>query len=199
MGGVVVRLLGSVEAGRDDQVVEPVPGSKLQALVGLLALAVPHPVSADRLIDELWGDEQPGQPGQRPAGPDLPAATPAGSGPRGAPRRRATCWWPTPTTSTRPDSSGSCATVGARRRPGTSRTRPSTSVPHWPCCAGHRSRSWPTTGSPGRPPRASASWSSPPTRASPTPGSTRVTMPRPSPPSAISSAATRFASGSTPS
>ena len=62
MGGVVVRLLGCVEAGRDDTVVDPVPGSKLQALVGLLALAVPHPVSADRLIDELWGDEQPANP-----------------------------------------------------------------------------------------------------------------------------------------
>jgi DNA-binding SARP family transcriptional activator len=62
MGGVVVRLLGSVEAGRDDATVEQVHGSKLQALLGLLALAVPHPVSADRLIDELWGDEQPANP-----------------------------------------------------------------------------------------------------------------------------------------
>jgi DNA-binding SARP family transcriptional activator len=39
-----------------------VPGAGLQALLALLALAVPNSVSSDRLIDELWGDEQPGHP-----------------------------------------------------------------------------------------------------------------------------------------
>jgi len=40
----------------------PVAGVKLQALVAMLALAAPRPVSDDRLIDELWGDDQPAKP-----------------------------------------------------------------------------------------------------------------------------------------
>lgn len=62
MAGVAVRLLGSVEACAGDGASEPISGSKLQALVAMLALAVPRAVSADRLIDEMWGDEQPSNP-----------------------------------------------------------------------------------------------------------------------------------------
>ena len=42
--------------------VQAVAGVKLQSLLALLALAAPHTVSDDRLIEELWGDEQPGNP-----------------------------------------------------------------------------------------------------------------------------------------
>ena len=37
-------------------------GAKLQALLAMLALASPHPVSDDRLIEELWGEDQPANP-----------------------------------------------------------------------------------------------------------------------------------------
>ena len=40
----------------------PVAGVKLQSLLALLALAAPHAVSDDRLIEELWGDDQPANP-----------------------------------------------------------------------------------------------------------------------------------------
>src|SRR5262245_42783478 len=40
----------------------PVAGAKLQALLALLALSVPRPVSSDRLIEELWGEAPPGNP-----------------------------------------------------------------------------------------------------------------------------------------
>jgi predicted ATPase/DNA-binding SARP family transcriptional activator len=59
--GLGVWLLGGVEAARDGTPA-PVPGTKAQALMALLALAAPHPVSGDRLIEELWGDEQPANP-----------------------------------------------------------------------------------------------------------------------------------------
>jgi predicted ATPase/DNA-binding SARP family transcriptional activator len=39
-----------------------VAGPKLQALLALLALSAPRPVSDHRLIDELWGDDQPAKP-----------------------------------------------------------------------------------------------------------------------------------------
>ena len=40
----------------------PVAGVKLQSLLAMLALAAPHPVSDDRLLEELWGDDQPAKP-----------------------------------------------------------------------------------------------------------------------------------------
>ena len=58
---VRVSLLGPLEV-RSDHGVQPVAGVKLQSLLALLALAAPHPVSDDRLIEELWGDEQPANP-----------------------------------------------------------------------------------------------------------------------------------------
>ena len=58
---LLVSLLGPTEV---DVGAGPIPiaGSKLQALLTLLALAAPRPVSDDRLIDELWGDDQPSKP-----------------------------------------------------------------------------------------------------------------------------------------
>jgi predicted ATPase len=56
-----VALLGPIEV---DDAGGPVPvaGAKLQALLALLALAAPSPVSDDRLLEELWGDDQPAKP-----------------------------------------------------------------------------------------------------------------------------------------
>ena len=56
-----VSLLGPLEVTVDGRAVA-VAGDKLQSLLGLLALAVPHGVSDDRLLDELWGDAPPAKP-----------------------------------------------------------------------------------------------------------------------------------------
>src|SRR5579863_4232701 len=56
-----VRLFGELEAVADGVPV-PVRGAKQRALLALLALQRGRPVSADRLIDVLWGDGQAGNP-----------------------------------------------------------------------------------------------------------------------------------------
>ena len=59
--GLTVQVLGPVEVLAPTGPIA-VSGSKLQVLLATLALAVPHPVSDDRLIDEIWGDDQPANP-----------------------------------------------------------------------------------------------------------------------------------------
>jgi predicted ATPase/DNA-binding SARP family transcriptional activator len=56
-----VRLFGELEAVRDGAPV-PVRGTKQRSLLALLALHRGQPVSADRLIDALWGDGQAANP-----------------------------------------------------------------------------------------------------------------------------------------
>ncbi len=56
-----VRLFGGLEATQDGVPV-PVRGAKQRALLALLALRRGQPVSADRLIDALWGDGQAANP-----------------------------------------------------------------------------------------------------------------------------------------
>ena len=56
-----VRLFGELEAVQDGVAV-PVRGTKQRALLALLALHCGEPVSADRLIDVLWGDGQAANP-----------------------------------------------------------------------------------------------------------------------------------------
>ena len=56
-----VRLFGELEA-LDGGVPVPVRGAKQRALLALLALQRGRPVSADRLIDLLWGDGQTANP-----------------------------------------------------------------------------------------------------------------------------------------
>src|SRR5450755_814111 len=56
-----VRLFGEVEVVAEGVPV-PVHGSKQRALLALLALQRGRPVSADRLIDVLWGDGQASNP-----------------------------------------------------------------------------------------------------------------------------------------
>ncbi len=56
-----VRLFGELEAVQGDVAV-PVRGAKQRALLALLVLHRGEPVSADRLIDVLWGDGQAANP-----------------------------------------------------------------------------------------------------------------------------------------
>ena len=56
-----VRLFGELEAEHAGVPV-PVRGAKQRALLALLALRPGQPVSADRLIDVLWGDGQAANP-----------------------------------------------------------------------------------------------------------------------------------------
>ena len=56
-----VRLFGELEAEHAGEPV-PVRGAKQRALLALLALRPGQPVSADRLIDVLWGDGQAAHP-----------------------------------------------------------------------------------------------------------------------------------------
>src|SRR4051794_28736301 len=59
--GMAVDLIGPIEVRHGDGVLR-IAGARQQALVAMLALAAPHPVGDERLMDELWGDERPGNP-----------------------------------------------------------------------------------------------------------------------------------------
>src|ERR1700722_6350804 len=82
-----VRLFGELEAVAAGVPV-PVRGAKQRALLALLALQRGQPVSADRLIDVLWGDGQASHPAnalqaqirqlRRPLGPAAILTTGAG-------------------------------------------------------------------------------------------------------------------------
>lgn len=52
------RILGPLEV-RDGDVTLPVTGAKQRALLAILLLHANEVVSADRLVDELWGEEPP--------------------------------------------------------------------------------------------------------------------------------------------
>src|ERR1700689_5178816 len=60
-GSVEVKLFGEFEVVRGGVAIS-VRGAKQRALLALLALNRGIPVSADRLIDQLWGDEQTAKP-----------------------------------------------------------------------------------------------------------------------------------------
>ncbi len=62
-GGARLRitLLGAFEASRGDAVL-PVPGARLQALLGRLALAGGHPVERIALVDAIWAEDPPTDP-----------------------------------------------------------------------------------------------------------------------------------------
>ena len=57
-----VRLLGPVEVAGDDGRIVTVPGQKLQLLLAALAIERGKPISADRLVDIVYGDAPPRQP-----------------------------------------------------------------------------------------------------------------------------------------
>src|SRR5689334_5461758 len=54
-----VRLLGTLEVAGDDGDPLPVPGTKLRALLALLALAGGDVVPTDQLVEALWRDDPP--------------------------------------------------------------------------------------------------------------------------------------------
>ena len=60
----------------------PVRGAKQRALLALLALNRGNPVSADRLIDQLWGDGQTAKPVNALAGALTPQEGSRSSCPR---------------------------------------------------------------------------------------------------------------------
>lgn len=62
MSSVCVDILGELEVRTEDGTALGVPGTRLRALIVLLALAGGRPVPSDRLIDELWDEDD------RPAG-----------------------------------------------------------------------------------------------------------------------------------
>ena len=55
-------VLGPLTVWTDGGDVVPVPGTKVRALLADLLLAAGQPVSADRLIDDIWGEDPPGNP-----------------------------------------------------------------------------------------------------------------------------------------
>jgi predicted ATPase/DNA-binding SARP family transcriptional activator len=57
VGNVEVKLFGELEVIQAGQTLH-VRGAKQRALLALLALSRGNPISSDRLIDQLWGDEQ---------------------------------------------------------------------------------------------------------------------------------------------
>ena len=58
-----IRLLGSVEASADERAVA-LGGSKQRAVLAMLGLEANRLVSADRLIEGLWGEEPPASAGK---------------------------------------------------------------------------------------------------------------------------------------
>ncbi len=55
-------VLGPLAVWTDEGAPVAIPGAKVRALLADLLLHAGEPVSADRLIDELWGDAPPGNP-----------------------------------------------------------------------------------------------------------------------------------------
>ncbi|XVQ10273.1 BTAD domain-containing putative transcriptional regulator [Spirillospora sp. CA-255316] len=55
-------VLGPLAVWTDDGEAVPVPGLKVRALLADLLLHEGRPVPADRLIDDLWGEDPPGNP-----------------------------------------------------------------------------------------------------------------------------------------
>ena len=83
-----IRLLGLVEASHDGHAV-PLGGAKPRALLAMLALHANAPVSADRLIEGLWGERPPATAPKLGAGARLPAAQAARGRRRGDRHARA--------------------------------------------------------------------------------------------------------------
>ena len=160
---IEVSLLGPLEVRTGDRT-SAIAGVKLQSLLGLLALAVPHGVSDDRLLDELWGDDPPAKPAnalqalvshlRRLLGRETLVRHGNGYALRVEPQAV--------------DALRLEQLVHdglARRQPATTPPRRRASAPPSISSADRRSPSSPTSGSPARPSPASTSWSSPPTRA----------------------------------
>ena len=79
-------MLGSVEVRRDGEVV-PIGGPKPRQILAMLVAARGGVVSTDRLHEELWGDDQPADPGAVLQSQHLPTAQ---APPSRCPHRRPT-------------------------------------------------------------------------------------------------------------
>lgn len=55
-------MLGPLTVWTDAGTVVPVPGAKVRALLADLLVAAGQPVPADRLVDDIWADDPPGNP-----------------------------------------------------------------------------------------------------------------------------------------
>lgn len=55
-------VLGPLQVWTDAGAVVPIPGAKVRALLADLLVNVGQPVSADRLIDDIWAEDPPGNP-----------------------------------------------------------------------------------------------------------------------------------------
>ncbi|MER6945263.1 BTAD domain-containing putative transcriptional regulator [Nonomuraea sp. NPDC000554] len=55
-------VLGPLAVWADGGEPVPIPGAKVRALLAVLLMHDGRPVPADRLIDDLWGDDPPGNP-----------------------------------------------------------------------------------------------------------------------------------------
>ncbi|MCP2094457.1 MULTISPECIES: BTAD domain-containing putative transcriptional regulator [Actinosynnema] len=55
-------ILGELAAWSSDDRVVPLPGTKVRTLLAALLIDAGRPVSADRLVDALWGDTPPNNP-----------------------------------------------------------------------------------------------------------------------------------------
>jgi hypothetical protein len=62
---VRIALLGPVELSQDGRRIR-LNGSKQLALLALLALNADRLLSADHIVDALWGDDEPGDPIKEP-------------------------------------------------------------------------------------------------------------------------------------
>ncbi len=59
---MIVRVLGDVSLLRPDGAAVPLPGDRQTALLAALAARAGQVVSADRLVDLVWGDDPPANP-----------------------------------------------------------------------------------------------------------------------------------------
>ncbi|MFF4444330.1 BTAD domain-containing putative transcriptional regulator [Streptomyces sp. NPDC001502] len=57
------EVLGPLTVRTDEGTPVPVPEAKVRALLGALLVRYGRPVPVDRLVDELWGEDLPGNPG----------------------------------------------------------------------------------------------------------------------------------------
>ncbi|MER6448134.1 AfsR/SARP family transcriptional regulator [Streptomyces venezuelae] len=57
------EVLGPLTVRTDEGTPVPVPEAKVRALLGALLVRSGRPVPVDRLVDELWGEDLPGNPG----------------------------------------------------------------------------------------------------------------------------------------
>ncbi len=151
-------VLGPLAVWTDAGEPVTIPGAKVRALLADLLVHEGRPVSADRLIDDLWGDDPPGNPHRRAPGPRSPSC----AGRWRTPSRAARTW-----SSPSPPGYLLRQPSDGRRR---ALRRPARPAPRRPPARGPGRRCSPTRWRCGAAPRTPTS----PTRSSPGPRSRRL-------------------------